>query len=76
MKEYIQNKENACINQFKARPFDKNQIQKSAGKSPTESVSTNSVAVNRITECSPFNFKTEERLKLKHIDNNNSSAQQ
>ena len=77
--EYLNNKENACANNFKAKPFDKNALnQKSATKSPTESAGGNSVAP-RITECSPFNFKTEERLKLRQVDTNGnggSSTQQ
>lgn len=59
--EYMNDKENTSMNIFRAKSVDRKLFEsKHDGKSPKTEVKP-----RRLTEFSPFNFKTEERRGLK-----------
>ena len=60
----MQNKENNSANLFRARSFSRKILE------PTAKTPKAEFKKRQLTDFSPFNFKTEERLQMRHSVSN------
>ena len=67
--EYLQNKENNSANLFRARSFSRKLLEPSS-KTPRLEFKK-----RQLTDFSPFNFKTEERLQMRNSVSNEQESQ-
>jgi 5-methylcytosine-specific restriction endonuclease McrBC regulatory subunit McrC len=64
--EYLNDKENTSQNIFRARSLDKKILETGKPDKSPSGVSTGSeLKPRRLTEFSPFNFKTDERIAMR-----------